>query len=80
MMMQKKGGCWGLFNLRENSKASILEGLNVTSQVAAHRKTLLRYEFKHSAANTGLLTIMKRLVSSANSRVFEPISLTKSLM
>ena len=63
-----------------NGKASVLEGLNVTRQVASYRESLLRSEFKHSAAVTVLSTIMKRLVSSANSRIFEPISLTMSLM
>ena len=50
-------------------------GLNVTNNVATHRESL-RFAFNHSAVITGLSTIKKRLVSSANSRIFEPISLT----
>ena len=57
-----------------------LAGLNVTNQVAAHCEILLRSVLRLSAAVTGLSTIMKRLVSSANRRMFEPMSLTMSLM
>ena len=55
-------------------------GLNVTNQVAAHCDILSRSVFRFSAAVIGLSTIIKRLVSSANSRMFEPISATMSLM
>ena len=55
-------------------------GLNVTNQVAAHCGILSRSVFRLSAAVNGLFTMMKRLVSSANSRMFEPMSVTMSLI
>ena len=45
-------------------------GLNVTNQVAAHCDILSRSVFRFSAAIIGLSTIIKILVSSANSRMF----------
>ena len=66
--------------MREKSRASVLVGLNVTSQVAAHREILLRSMLRQSAAVVGLSTIMLRLVSSANSRMLEHISVTMSLI
>ena len=59
---------------------SVLVGLNDTSQVAAHREILERSKFRQSAAVKGLSTIIKRLVSSTKRRMFEPISVTISLM
>ena len=59
---------------------SVLAGLNVTNQVAAHCEISLKSVLRLSAAVTGLSTIMKRLVSSANRRMFEPMSLTTSLI
>ena len=52
-------------------RASVLVGLNGTNQVAAHCEILSKSVFRHSAAVNGLSTIMKRLVSYANSRIFE---------
>ena len=57
-----------------------MAGLKVTNQVAAHCEILLRSVLRLSAAVKGLSTIMKRLLSSANRRMFEPMSLTMSLM
>ena len=58
----------------------MLMGLNVTNPAAAHCEILSRSVFGPSAASNGLCTIMKRLVSSANSRLLEPISGTMSLI
>ena len=55
-------------------------GLKVTNQVAAHCEILSRSVFSISGAVNGLFTIMKKLVSSANSRMFEPMSVTMSLI
>ena len=76
----KSGGWPAWFSLREMRRDSVLVGLNDTSQVAAHREILERSEFRQSAAVKGLSTIIKRLVSSAKRRMFEPISVTISLM
>ena len=62
------------------SKDSVLVGLNVTNQVAAHYEILLRSKLRQSAAVVGLSTMIKRLVSSANRRIWEPMSVTISLM
>ena len=69
-----------LFCLREKRRPSVLLGLNVTNQVAAHCDILSRSVFRFSAAVIGLSTMIKRLVSSAYRRMFEPISTTMSLM
>ena len=66
--------------MREKSRASVLVGLSVTSQGAAHREILFRSMLRQSAAVLGLSTVMYRLVSSANSRILEPISVTMSLI
>ena len=58
----------------------VLVGLNVTNQVAAHCEILLRSKLRQSAAMVGLSTMIKRLVSSANKRIWEPMSVTMSLM
>ena len=59
---------------------SVFAGLNFTSQVFAHCVILSRSEFKVSAAVSGFSTTRKRLVSSANSLMFEPISFTISFI
>ena len=41
---------------------------------------LSKSEFKQAAASGALSTMMKRLVSSANKRMLEPMSLTMSFM
>ena len=66
--------------MRETSKVSVLEGLEVTSQVDAQAEIFLRSAFMQPAAVTGSSTIIKRLVSSANSRIFDPVSFTISLI
>ena len=52
----------------------------MTNQVVAHREIFSKSEFKQPAAVVGLSTIIKRLVSSANNRICEPISITMSLI
>ena len=59
---------------------SVFAGLNFTSQVFAHCVLLSRSEFKVSAAVSGFSSTRKRLVSSANSLMFEPISFTISFI
>ena len=53
---------------------SVFAGLNFTSQVFAHCVIFSRSEFKVSAAVSGFSATRKRLVSSANNLMFEPIS------
>ena len=69
-----------MFNFLESSSASVLDGLKVTSHMAAHRVILSKSEFKQAAASGALSTMMNRLVSSANKRMLEPMSLTMSFM
>ena len=59
---------------------SVFAGLNFTSQVFAHCVILSRSEFKVSTAVSGFSTTRKRLVSSANSLMFEPISFAISFI
>ena len=59
---------------------SVFAGLNFTSQVFAHCGIFSRSEFKVSAAVSGFSTTRKRLVSSSNNLMFEPISFTISFM
>ena len=66
--------------MRETSKVSVLEGLKVTSQVEAQADIFPRSAFMQPTAVTGSSTIIKRLVSSANSRIFDPISFIISLI
>ena len=60
----------------EIRKATFFEELKVTSHVLAHWKIFTRSELRHVATDTGSFTIIKRPVSSANKRIFEPISVT----
>ena len=55
-------------------------GLNVTNQAAAHCEILSKSVSRLSAAVNGLFTTMKRLVSSENGRMLEPMSVTMSLI
>ena len=55
---------------------SVFAGLNFTSQVFAHCVLSLRFWLQCQ----GLSTTRKRLVSSANNLMFEPISFTISFM
>ena len=66
--------------LRQIRSDSVLFGLKDTSQVSAQFEFLLRSAFRHSAAVSGSSTMINRLVSSANSLMFAPISLTMSLI
>ena len=59
---------------------SVLLGLNVTNHVSAHCNILTRSALSRSAEATGSSTMIKRLVSSANKRIQEPISLTISFI
>ena len=59
---------------------SVLVGLKDTSHLAAHCVILSRSLFRQFAASTGLSTTIQRLVSSANKRLFEPMSVTISFM
>ena len=59
---------------------SVLLGFNVTNHVSAHCNILIRSELSCSAEATGSFTMIKRLVSSANKRVKEPISFTISFI
>ena len=71
---------WRTVCLRVKSKVSVLAGLNDTNQVSAHCEILSGSELRQYAAVTGSSTIIKRLVSSTNNRIFEQISVTISLM
>ena len=59
---------------------SVLSGLNVTNHVSAHCNILTRSALSRSAEATRSSTMMKRLVSSANKRIQEPISFTISFI
>ena len=59
---------------------SVLLGLNVTNHVSAHCNILIRSALGHSAEATGSSTMIKRLLSSANKRIQEPISFTISFI
>ena len=59
---------------------SVFAGLNFKSQVFANCVIFWRSEFKVSAAESGLSTTRKRLVSSANNLMFDPISFTISFI
>ena len=48
--------------------------MKVTSQVEPQAEIFPRSAFMQPAAVTGSSTIINRLVSSANSRIFDPIS------
>ena len=52
----------------------------MTSQVIARRDILSRSMFRRAADVIGSSTIIKRLVSSAKRRIFEPTSSTMSFM
>ena len=75
-----KCGCIGRLSLRDTRNDSLFVGLNVTSQVIAHREILSRSMFRRAADVIGSSTIIKRLVSSAKRRICEPISSTMSFM
>ena len=59
---------------------SVLLGLNVTNHVSAHCNILIRSTLSRSVEATGSSTMIKRLVSSANKRIQEPISFTISFI
>ena len=75
-----KGGWIGRLSLRDTRKASLLVGLKVTSHVIAQREIFSRSVLRQAAEVAGSSTIIKRLVSSANRRICEPISSTMSLI
>ena len=58
----------------------VLSGLKVTSHCAAHLVIFPKFNFRHAAAFTGSSTIIKRLVSSAKRRIFDPMSVTMSFL
>ena len=78
LVLHKDRGCRGLLILREKSSVSVLEGLKVTSHVEAQFEILSRSVLIQPTAVTGSSTMIKRLVSSANNRILEPISCTIS--
>ena len=57
----KRGGCKGLFSLRENISDSVFVGLNSTNQVAAQCDSLSKSVLRQAAAITGFSTIIERL-------------------
>ena len=59
---------------------SVLVGLKSTSHDAAYCDITFRSEFRQTAAVIGLSTTIKRLVSSAKSLMFAPMSFTISFM
>ena len=79
-VLHKKGGCKGLFSLRENVSDSVFVGFNNANQVAAQCESLSKSVLRQAAAITGFSTIKERLVLSAKSLILAPMSLTMSLM
>ena len=67
-------------SLRDTRKDTLLEGLKLTSHVIAQRDIFSRSAIRQAAEMIGSSTIIKRLVSSANRYICEPISSTISLM
>ena len=59
---------------------SVLLGLNVSNHVSAHCNILIKSALRRSAEATGSSKMIKRLVSSANKRIQEPISFTISFI
>ena len=59
---------------------SVFKGLNFTNQASAPITIFLRSVLRVSAATSGLLIIMKRLVSSAKRRMLDPVSVTISFI
>ncbi|KAH3876777.1 hypothetical protein DPMN_000627 [Dreissena polymorpha] len=64
----------------EKSIHSVFEGLNETSHDLDHEIIRDKSRFKGTAAEAGSSTIMYRLVSSANRRMFAWMSVTMSFM
>ena len=75
-----KEGCTGLLIFLDIKSDLVFKGLNFTNQASAHLAIFSRSALRISAATSGLSTIMKRLVSSAQRRMLDPISATISLM
>ena len=59
LVLHNKGGCIGLFSLRDNKSDSVFVGLNRTNQVAAHCKSLIKSVSRQAAAITGFSTIIE---------------------
>ena len=59
---------------------SVFAGLNFTSQVFSHCIIFSRFEFKVLNCSVRVFYNKKRLVSSANSLMFGPISFTISFI
>ena len=55
----KIGGCRSVFVLREINNDSVLEGLKITSHLAAHLEILSRSLLRHAAAVMASSTMMK---------------------
>ena len=75
-----RGGWSGLISLRKIRKATLFDGLKVTNQVVAHLEIFSRSVLRQVAADAGSLTMIKRLVSSANRRILETTSVFISLI
>ena len=69
-----KEGCTGLLIFLDIRSDSAFKGLNFTNKALALLAIFSRSALRISAATSGLSTIMKRLVSSANRRMLDPIS------
>ena len=52
----------------------------MTNQIEAQRECFSRSELRQRAAVVGLSTMMKKLVSSSNKRILDPIFLTIPLI
>ena len=74
------GGCCGVFAFLEIVIETVLLALKVTSQLFAQLVLAHKSEFKKFAAVGGESTSIYKLVSSENSRIGHPMSLTISLM
>ena len=70
----------GLINLRVIRNVSLFAGLKVTNQVVYQREIFSKSVFREAAAVIGLSTMIKMLVSSANKRIFDPMSVTISFI
>ena len=75
-----KGCMYRFVNFSRDDKWFSLLGLNVTNYVSAYCNILIRSALSRSVEATGSSAIIKRLVSSANTRMQQPILLTMSFM
>ena len=79
-LFMKRGGCAKGTRFLEMIIEVVLFGLKSTSQVFAQVEIEDKSRLRRTAASSGVLTIMYKFVSSANSLIEQPIFLTISFI